>query len=628
MSSVIFVFGIPSALGVLALWTIIAIIRRRVLLIRELDDTTRFLADLGTEKPVGHLARAVQAHLVGPAPHDHGRYVLSRPLAVVRRDYAESEVAHARSFWFGSLLTGLALICTFALIAYVMINDVSGAIKNEGNAGQLSDAVSTLGGKFVISAAGIGGSVASLFCANWARAAIYRHAESPPLELLAAFTSVEAEELAGRLRVLEQSRADREERAVQHSELAGYLSSLNDRAQKLNSIEVSVQTIGNEVSANLKSIMKDAMAEQLREILNETMVQVSEIASSVQKTLTESLGTELRALAAQFQKSQEALQRAIEGQGQGQLDKLLDKLSHTVSGGFQAESQKMITTLQSFASVVPELAAQLATMTQQIASDTRRRAEEGDQQTRGLIEQVTALMASLESQQAANAQAVERVQAVSAQGVESIARRLETSGTGLVNNILSASRAEIEAISEQLRSAAQSSVTRYEDVEVRATNAAAAITQASNGLAQSAGAMLETANQTLRLLTSMKQGSDSISGASQHFTTAGNALLDSVRYMDQILVNSRAETQEQQRLLVRQQEFTKEVEKLWPQLFDVYISKFTKTSEELGSSWQVLHDKVKRITDAVGSTFADNTEALGDAVDRFVKATNGKPVRP
>lgn len=624
---------IAGGLGLVAFVTVAFILHRRASIIRDLRDVNTFLGAMREdENDKSALVRAVREHVVRSETREGGKFVLSKPLPAVRREYAEDEVAHHWSFWLGSLLTGVALIITFLLIAQVMTNDVSGAIRESVNADEsasahLSEAVTMLGGKFYISAAGIGGSVFALLVSNWARAGIYRCAEHPDARLMAAFTSVEAQQLNAMLHQGELLRAERETRAQQHTEVCAHLASLNTRIEKLNSIEVSVKTIGNEVSANLKNIMKDAMGEQLKGMLADTMVEVANIATSVQQSLTESFGKELQALATELQKDLAALQKAIEGQSQGQLEKILDQLQNTVSGGFHNESQKMAAALERFANVVPALEQQLRTMTSKVAEETRQRSEEGARMTEMLLARVTSLLDTMGAQQAANAQAIERMQAASEHGAELIARRLEASGTGLVSNVLGASRVEIEAIVGQLRAAADASVSRYADVEAQAGNAAAAVAQASDGLARSASSLIEMASHTTSVIAQAKAGSDAIQKASRDFLQAGMSLLGSVGQMEKVIESTRIQTQEQQALLLRQREYTKEVEKLWPELFNTYLAQFKASADELGRSWESFHQKIATVSNTVGSEFAQNTEILSEAVDKLVKLNVGNRVK-
>lgn len=609
---------IPVVLLALAFATGISLYARQRSIAVALRDVDGFLNEVRSAHPRSALACAVRGHLI-PSPAS-GPLVVTKPLTAIRRDYAESAVAHHISFWLGGLFTGFALICTFVLIASVMASDVSGAIRDAADPTQLSGAVAKLGSKFYISAAGVGASLALLFFSNIARARIFGLAENPDPRLLAGFMSLEAFQLAAKAAELELLRADRN---AQHSELCRYLASLDIRVEKLNSIEVSVQAIGNEVSANLKNIMKDAMGEQLRGMLADTMVEVAAIAANVERNLTESFGKQLAALATGLQEGLDVLRKTIEGQGQGQLEKILEKLQDTVSGGFQSESKRMIAALEGFASVVPALEQQLREMTGKVARDARERSEESARATEALLMRVTSLMDALGAQQAANAQAIERIQAVSEQGAEMLARRLEASGVGLVSSVLGSSRTEIEAIVGQLRAATEASAGRYVDIEAHADHAASAMVKATDGLSSASRSILEMANHTSAVLMQAKTGSEAIHAASRDFLAAANALLSSVASTKDVIERTRAQTGEQHNLLMRQREYTKEVERLWPELFNTYLDKFKKSSEELGRTWQDVHTKITNLTSSVGSEFADNTQVLSDAVDRLVQVTNG-----
>lgn len=631
VNSDLIVYSIIGGLLLIALLTATFVIAKSLAIKGALGDVDGFLRamhDDGSE--ARGLVGAVREHVVRT---DNGKIVLSRPLPALRREYAEDEIAH--SFWFslGGILTGMSLVATFILIAVVMKEDVSGAIRESGGADEatstahLASAVGLLGGKFFISATGVGGSVLALLITNWQRGRIFQLAEHPGQRLMSAFSSVEALQLNAKLHQLELLRADRETKLQQHDEVCRHFEALTARIEKLNSIEVSVKTIGNEVSANLKNIMKDAMGEQLKDMLETTMVDVANIASRVQQELSESFGKQLQFLAGEVQRSLAAVQKAVEGQGQGQLEKILDQLQNTVSGGFQNESQKMIAALEGFANVVPALELQLRTMTGKVAEESRQRAQESAQMNQALTQRMSSLLETMSAQQAANAQVIERIQAASEQGAEAMARRLEASSAGLVNNVLGASRAEIEAIVGQLRAAAEASARQYGDIDAQASNAAAAVTQATQGLITSANSIIEVANRTSQLVAQTRGSSEAIQGASQQFLHAGTTLLGSVQQMQAVIEATRVQTKEQHDLLLKQREYTKEVERMWPTLFDTYLDRFKAGAEELGRSWEGFHQKITSVSNTVGADFGHNTEVLSEAVDKLVThLTNGKRV--
>lgn len=632
----------PVVVLAVAAGTVYFVLKNKVRIIRELDDVepvVRALRDQSSHVPA--LAKLVRVHLVGRSAAGDDRLILSTPLSTIRREYAEEQMSRAYSFGLGSLLTGISLIITFALIAWVMTDDVSGAIRatsTVGTAGEavadgaessafLADAVAKLGGKFAISAVGVAGSIVALLFTQRARKAILAKAEDPDVALLSAFTSLEAEEFSARLRELELLREERETRLEHHKQLCRALEKLDARMERLHSIEVSVKDIGNEVSANLKNIMKDAMGEQLADMLSQTMVEVERIASRVEHNLTDSFGKELQALSQQLRASLDTVRTTIEGQGQGQLEKILAKLQDTVSGGFQSESQKMAAALDGFAKVVPALEQQLRAMTGQVAEETRQRNEETARMTQQVLDRVSGLLDSLAAQQAANAEAVQRLQAASTQGAEEMARRIEASGASMVTNVLASSRAEIEAIVAQMRAAVESSASSYGDIEAKAANASAVVAKASEALEGSARSIFELTNQTRGVLEQVRQGSGAMQQAANGFLAAGNTLLSSVDAMRAVIDATRVQNQEQQRLLLQQQQFTKEVEQLWPTLFDTYLRKFQESADVLARSWDELHSKVEQVTSRMGHEFAENTLALSDAVSKLVEWTGKRAAR-
>lgn len=620
MGESLFVVIFPGALALAALVTLTFILVHRRLLLRELGDGAAFLAGMRGERAAGALVRAIREHLIegsGAA----GRYTLSRPLPALRREYAEDELAHRWAFWFGGLLTGIALIATFLLIGHVMTTEVSGAIRESVAAGDgaslhLSQAVTSLGGKFYISAAGIGGSVLALLFSNWARAGVYRAAEHPGAELLAAFTSVEAQQLT----LGEQQLAF----GARQLEL---LASVDARIQALGSIEVSVKAIGNEVSANLKNIMKDAMGEQLKGMLADTMVEVNTIAERVQQGLSASFGEQLAGLTQGVQASLAALQQTVASQGQGQLEQILGKLQDTVSGGFHSESVRMTAVLERLTQAIPELEQQLRAMTGQLAEETRQRDEERARLTQEMLAKMGALLEALGAQQAASAQAIERMQVTAEQGAEGMARRLEESGASVVNGVLAASRGQLDELMQALQAAADRSASSYGDLEARAGKAAASVAEAAEGLTRSTRALLEMSGQTAAVIAQAKAGNEAGAAASQTFLQAGASLAEAVRGARAAVEEMKAQTQAQQTLLGHQHAHTREAERIWPTLFTTYLAQLKASADELGRSWEDFYKKVGEASRSVGAEFAESAEILSSSVDRLVKLT-GKSGAP
>lgn len=611
--------GLPGTLLVIALLMMRSVQQHGRRLIRVLQEVDGFLQAMshGTGELAG-LVRAVREHVVVSRETERGtEYVLSKPLAAIRREYADAQVSRVLSFSLGSLLTGGALIFTFGLIAYVMTFDVSGAIQESGDPSRLSDAVAKLGAKFWISAAGVLGSIMATVFASEKRSKIMRVAEHPDVRLNHVFTSLEVEQLNATFQEMALLRR-------QHAELCAHLETLNHRVEKLNSIDVSVRDIGNEVSANLKNVMKEAMADELKSILVEVMAQVETIAARVQSSITDAFGEKLQALAANMQQSLDAVRKAIEGQAQGQLEQILDKLQATVSGGLQSESKNMAVALERFAKVVPALEEQLRAMTAQIATETRQRAEEGSRVMQDLLDRVGALVRSMEAQQSANAETVAKMQAASAHAAEEVARRLEASGASLVSTVMATSRSELEAISKQLEAALTSNAVRIDDIEQKAASASEVVARSADALARSAESLGAIHAQTQALLAQVRDGTDGMKTVSHAVANATHALLSSLETIRQIDETARAQTQEQQSLLMQQRQFTREVEQVWPTLFDAYLGKFKQASDELQRSWADLHAKVATLSQSVGSEFAENTLALSEAIKELVHHNNGR----
>lgn len=241
-----------------------------------------------------------------------------------------------------------------------------------------------------------------------------------------------------------------------------------------------------------------------------------------------------------------------------------------------------------------------------------------------LLDRVGALVRSMEAQQSANAETVAKMQAASAHAAEEVARRLEASGASLVSTVMATSRSELEAISKQLEAALTSNAVRIDDIEQKAASASEVVARSADALARSAESLGAIHAQTQALLAQVRDGTDGMKTVSHAVANATHALLSSLETIRQIDETARAQTQEQQSLLMQQRQFTREVEQVWPTLFDAYLGKFKQASDELQRSWADLHAKVATLSQSVGSEFAENTLALSEAIKELVHHNNGR----
>ena len=80
---------------------------------------------------------------------------------------------------------------------------------------------------------------------------------------------------------------------------------------------------------------------------------------------------------------------------------------------------------------------------------------------------------------------------------------------------------------------------------------------------------------------------------------------------------------EQQAMIAEHRKVMKELEQLWPKLFDTYLRSFDEKSSLLARSWNDLYGQVSKLSDTVGGGLSEAAEDLKFSVDRLTAVKNG-----
>ncbi|MCC6750673.1 MAG: hypothetical protein IT371_23650 [Deltaproteobacteria bacterium] len=597
------------------------------------------------------LFHRLKDHLVlDLGPTQPRRFVTDRAISVSLDDTIDAWLDRRLAFAMGPALTGLALICTFALIAWVLVSDVSGAINEMGQATRsggpgtkLSSAVSHLGAKFAISATGVSCSILHLFLARLLRRRAHHTAAALASELDALCVPLERFKLeqgaetqrAMQLRLvrmeqaLEQSlrvmqaeqsatEARHESSALWVHDLMSRIADVESSVRKLSSIEVSVKDMGTQVTDGLSKMMKQSLASELHGMAQQMLGAMDDMAERLRAVLTETLAQEMAATRGAL----EAIRTSVQSQGQSQLDAIIDNLRDVLAGGFRSESAGMADGLRRFAEVVPELATQLRAITAEVAEDLRRRTAENSDATAAVMERVTDLLASLEAQQAATSEAIERIWAASAQGADLASTRIAEGSEAVLHRMISTSGREVESIMGMLRGAANESALQTGALNTQLAEIAASVSTARDGLGAASRELGEMAARVQQVLAGAHREAELTRTILGTFQQSAQTLADATRDATDLSTRLAERASEQQALIEAQRAYGREVERVWPQLFDTYLSRFEQQSSALSAAWKGQADDVEKVIRRVSESFASSVTDLGDSLEQLERTVS------
>jgi hypothetical protein len=535
------------------------------------------------------------------------RRVLRRPLDAILFDFVEERLRRSWALSNSHVLTGIALLFTFLLIALVLSQKVGVAIHHTQDTDSLADAVAALGMKFFISATGVfwalvQGAVAARF-----RLSVVRLAADRARSLAPSCESFET--YRTRLDLQHQQNVEGTLLSV-----ASTLQGIQHSQQGLKSIEVSVKNIGAELQASLSHMVTQQIAEEMRNVLKDALGELAE-------TLGGQFATTASAAIGSVQKSLDQIRVSVESQAGSQVGKLLEQLRESVSGGFHSESANMSVALRQFGEVVPALEQQLRALVGGLSTDLRTQQEVGARTQEAVFGRLDAVLGALSEQQNATTYAIAQISQASKQGADDVALRMQQAGTDAVTAMFKASSSEVENVVSRLQAAAA----RQGDLGAHVEDTARAIEVARDGLQQCAGIIEQLSVSTRSIV-------DGLRVAAQEVVQSQRGVLDSTGRLEAVSSGLRSTTEaaqrqiaEQGQLLAHQATVAKELERIWPQLFATYLDRFKQTSNELATSWDALYQRVNTLTNSASQDLSQSAQELVEAIQSHQKVTAARP---
>jgi Mg2+ and Co2+ transporter CorA len=513
----------------------------------------------------------------------------------------------------GNSLTGISLIFTFGLIAWVLASDIPEAIRgvasndliavNRGNE-SLRKAVGLMGAKFAISAVGLlFALIFRAFEAHFSNSLKEQagHSIHGHLDFFSSRESHHVERLSHYLVRLEEA-TNRQTKE------------LGDRLTKLGSIEVSVKDVGNEVKAHLGQIMKQSVADQICSTLADISSYADQAVTRMQDTLSENFAQATAHEMEQVRNTLDTIRTAIDNQGKGQIGSLIESMRDMMSGGFRSESQGMVEAMSGLREAIPRLDEQLRNMAADVDRNFRERNESTHRIQRELLTQMQATLDSNREAQAASQEAVARLLENAQISTVDLQNRIASSGEEMVTKLVNTAMSNFDDLRnqfEKLNKLAAGNVGDFSREVGSARDALAGIRTGLEGtlaIIQVMADKLRTgldgnvaaATHTRQAMESYEKATQLVQTTTEHLTTSLTGLNERLR--------------KEENLLVQQRDLA---ERIIPTLLTKYLEMIDQQSDQIRRAWSELSEKVERTIARSGDSLSEGVVDLGEQVEQL-----------
>lgn len=254
----------------------------------------------------------------------------------------QSKFKHNIWYRLSSNFTGIALVFTFALIAFAVWKigmDLKQPL-NDATAQNLGEAIAQLSFKFAISAGGVLASILFQMRTSWLSNNIYKQTREK-VEFLSKYCRLHSsadlefqnQQAQG---ALDTASAIQELQKITLAQTATELngfSSVCDKLSSLSEIDVKVGDLAESVTTQLENVIDRSVGERLALLLNAQKESTDRIAENLGKVLADTIGNELKSTFAQ----------------------LAETLPNIVSNGAASSSLKMAETFEKMSDSLPGL---------------------------------------------------------------------------------------------------------------------------------------------------------------------------------------------------------------------------------------------------------------------------------
>jgi len=476
----------------------------------------------------------------------------------------------------GKHLTAIALMITFGLLGWILMSSVHSSLKAAaGSAGdQLPDAVRLMGAKFFVSVTGLLGAWLFQF---------FSDLTDEWLEARASKVIAGVEDLLETIPVFQARMA--------------YVGS--QQLKKLESITVTVQGIGNEVTSHIGTIAKQQVADTICDAITELRNSAQEIAINLQSQLTTSFGQSLSTEVTRLQGGLEAVQNAIQDQSRGNLDRIVEQLRDIVSGGFSSQSEDMGRQMGQLASTLPKLEAQFAAMTDSLGRNAHEWGEENQRAVVLLSNQVAELVQQFQTVRTGMEAAVAGLAEASQRSVDKLASSASTQA-GEINREMDTLR---KVAADGTASFAQNTRGFME-----------VISRVQVELASANGTLRDTVTALATTFQQLKQSQTDQRATLQTLDQAARNLAEGGRRVGAVIEQQPAIIEREQHLLEAQRQAVDRVATVLDQMLKRYSDALSHQSTQLADSWGTLAQRVKQTVEAASLSLSESVDELNQTV--------------
>lgn len=575
------------------------------------DYVSARLSDRAVQPPDRRL-RVLEALVRGLQPDVSGRRGDRFVLECSLRDPVERWVEDLRSRTWGHLIgasyTGIALVFTFLLIALVLFQ-VSGAmsIGVSGDTHALSEAVKTMGGKFLISCTGLLLAIAHLFVVRGVEGKlgecgwlvqedlqpVFVDRRTVELELLDA----QLEATHGLERAIVASQEDLASRIMPLHDLKpaieAHQGALVERLDRLRAIEVTVKDLGVEVSTSLTALVDGAMAQHVQTLLTDLRGLTENIAEKLEKSLQGNIS----ALGERLAASIDGVQATIRAQPTSDLERIMSTFRDSVSGGFNSEAQNISRLLADFEHVFPTLAQELQQVTRSL----------GD------------VMAGLGEQQREQHALVASIATSTSENVQRMGVDLAREGSEAMAKILGETNARIEQMVVAMDQAAQRTAGQTSTVASELDAVTQRVAVVAGGLDASTGRVQALLQHVEASLGASRNGLAVLGDAASRLKGASDGIQATISASDQARKRMESMLEQQVEVASSNAKGLDHMQRVWPKLLEDVAKTVQSTTGSLSDSWTKLSQQLVVATERYGNDVGAKVDDLGSAVELLTK---------
>jgi ABC-type transporter Mla subunit MlaD len=566
--------------------------------------------------------------IVEPTHADEKRWAVQGTQTELEQIYADAcdDALQGEGLWtrlvigIGHSLTGVALILTFALIAWVLVTEVPGAIQGVAVSGEsqegtvaLQRAISLIGAKFVVSALGLALSLVFRGLLAWERGQIAAAVHASLRRHRSLFVGADAYRFDLLRADLNSGQGQLREAVLASTE------SVSERLLQLGSIEVSVKDMGNEVKAHLGSLMKQHVADQIADAVGELRAYADQVVQRIESGLTESFTRLVTSGVEQLTATLVAIRETIERQTQSDIERLIGEMRDMMTGGFETESRQMAQAMTSLTEVLPRLETQLRGLVVDMSREMQARTDEGQRVHLELGRQVEGLVAASRNSQQAIEGLLARIAEVTEESTGALHARLSASGEAVVERVLSASEAGVSNLRGEfgrlVQVAGENIATFSRQVDTTRESLAGVRSMFQDALAD----LRAMATDLHTSLDGARNGLVTAERTANTFASAGGLIHEMARTTQDTVRTLGDRLGEEAELVAKHGALARQIrEVVVPAFEQVFVAHADGTAEQvrkLHESWQQLAERVRETVDACGAGLQESVEQLAEQVE-------------